>query len=89
MPRSKPAPPCRWWEHDDYADGRSYFTDCHGPYSPLLGTLGAVAEAVWADESSWCPFCGGEIWYCEENEVVADDQAEHDHRMGVRYGTWM
>lgn len=87
MPRSKPKPPCRWWEHDDGFDARRYFTDCNEG-SPLGGSAQAVAEACWADESSFCPWCGGEIWYCEESEVIADAQADAEYREGVRYGLY-
>lgn len=89
MPRNrKSPPPCRWWAHDDYFDGRSYYTDCSDG-TALEGSAVAVAEAVWADASEWCPFCGGSLWYCEEDEVMAEEQAELDYREEVRHGSWM
>ena len=88
MPRNKPNPPCRWWEHDDGFDERSYYTDCNGVDSPLKGVSHELARCVWADDAPYCPWCGGEIWYCEESEVMDDAAADAEYREGVRYGLY-
>ena len=87
MPRSKPNPPCRWWEHDDGFDARSYYTDCCKGM-PLKGVSHELACCVWADDAPYCPWCGGEIWFCDEDEVIADEQAEAEYREGIRYGLY-
>ncbi len=88
MPRHNDRPPCRWWEHDDGFDERAYYTDCHGPDAPLKGVSHELARHVWADDASYCPFCGGEIWFCDEDEVIADEQAEAEYREGVARGLY-
>ena len=80
------APPCRWWESARGFDVKQHYTDCFGPLSPLDGQSDELAEACWELAPAYCPFCGAPIDWCEEDEVAADDQADHDHRMGVRYG---
>ena len=79
---------CRWWdEHPDF-DTALYYTDCKGGEEPLDGDEHALAELVWKLDPGWCPFCGGEIWYCEASDIIADAAAEAEYREGIRYGLY-
>lgn len=95
MPRGKDEQPCRWWMSTHNFDETSYYAECpgqpdyHGLNVKLTDEEEKLAIACWKHQAHYCPFCGCEIDWCEEDEVTADDLAEHDHRMGVRYGTWL
>lgn len=90
----KSKPPCRWWESSRGFDDVDYFTECpsqadyHGPECPLSGSEAEIAATCWKHEATYCPFCGGVIDWCEENEVWADVRDDQEYREGVRYGLY-
>lgn len=95
LKNNNPEPLCRWWMSTRNFDETSYYTECpdendyHGLNARLTGEEEKLAIACWEHQAYRCPFCGLKIDWCEEDEVAADDLAEHERRTGVRYGTWM
>ena len=82
MARTKPN--CRWWESTG-CEGIRYFAECWGAEYPLVGAQAAVAEAVGRDNDAYfCPWCGGDLVFVDENEVADDYAAEEEHRAEVR-----
>ena len=76
---------CRWWESAEDFDETRYFTDC-ACGSALKGDEHELAQLVWKLGLEYCPFCGDEIDYCEPDEVLAQDQDDHDYAEGIRHG---
>lgn len=79
---------CTWWEHHDGFDRVDYFVTCNGVPTKLAGGEADIARAVWAEGSGYCPFCGCDIDYCEEDEVAARAEEEHEYRRGVALGLY-
>ena len=79
---------CEWWEHHDDFSTVEYWTRCNGAPTKLIGAENDVARAVWATEAQYCPFCGDEIVFCDESEIIADITADEEYRHGVQYGLY-
>ena len=88
MPSSKPD--CRWWESTAGGEA-AFFAECRdtGMGEPLKGVHADVALALNSDlDAAYCPWCGGCIVWCDENEVPGERAAEDEYRHGVRYGLY-
>lgn len=77
---------CTWWEHHEGFGDVDYYTMCTGSPNKLTGGEADIARAIWAEGSGYCPFCGNDIDYCQEDEVAALVEDEQERREGVRYG---
>ena len=85
MPRNKY---CTWWEHYEGFEAVDYYTMCTGSPNKLVGIEKDIARAIWAGGYEYCPFCGKDIDYCQEDEVDAQAEEEHEYRRGVALGLY-
>ena len=88
MATTKPKKYCTWWEHYEGFEAVDYYTTCTGSTNKLSGGEVDIARAIWAEGCGYCPFCGDEIDYCQEDEVIAQDEDDREYREGVRYGLY-